>query len=73
MANDKTFQDKDEELTWDFMKDRVDQFAGKRVLDICGGIGRNGELLKHHFTKIDILDLEPSFELVPIEKQGKLI
>ncbi len=67
MANNDKFRKEDEKKTKAFFVDRVDQFAGERVLDICGGIGRNGELLSQHFTKIDIIDLEPAFDLVPIE------
>ena len=48
-------------------------FTGERVLDICGGIGRYGELLQQRFNKIDILDLQPDFGTIPHEKQGKLI
>ena len=66
MANDEEFQKKDEELTRDFMIDIVTNFSGYRVLDICGGIGRNGKLLAEHFEKIDILDLEPSFGSTPL-------
>ena len=55
------------------MNDIVAHFTGHRVLDICGGIGRNGELLAEHFEKVDILDLEPSFGSTPPEKYGRLI
>ena len=48
------------------MIDIVTNFSGYRVLDICGGIGRNGKLLAEHFEKIDILDLEPSFGSTPL-------
>jgi len=59
MAHGLDFQEKDEELTKDFLKDIVNDFSGNRVLDICGGIGRNGKLLKDHFDTIDIIDLDP--------------
>ena len=48
-------------------------FSGERVLDICGGIDRNGKLLAKHFKKIDIIDLEPEFRTTPLDKQGTLI
>ena len=51
----------------------MEGFSGERVLDICGGIDRNGKLLVKHFKKIDIIDLEPEFRTTPLEKQGTLI
>ena len=55
------------------MNEEMKGFTGERVLDICGGIGRYGELLQHRFNKIDILDLQPDFGTIPPEKQGRLI
>ena len=55
------------------MEDFTDDFTGERVLDICGGIGRYGKLLKVLFSKIDVLDLKPSFGDIPVLKQGKLM
>ena len=73
MAHGINFRTKDEELTKTFLDDHINDFNGEKVLDICGGIGRNGKLLKHHFNKIDILDLYPSFGQIPKENQGRLI
>ena len=57
MVNSKTFRDNDYKMTKKFMKYISNNFYGERVLDICGGIGRNGGLLIQRFKKIDILDL----------------
>ena len=68
MVHNKKFQKKDEVLTEEFLEDFVDEFTGERVLDICGGIGRYGKLLKYLFKKVDVLDLKPSLGDIPLEK-----
>ena len=73
MGNDGEFRDKDQKWTKKFIDNEMEGFTGDRVLDICGGLGRNGDLLQRHFNKIDILDLQPDFGTIPPEKQGKLI
>ena len=73
MAHDVEFRREDERLTLDFLEDFTEDFTGDRVLDICGGIGRYGKLLKVLFSKIDLLDLKPSFGDIPVSKQGKLM
>ena len=72
MANDTLFREPDYEETKNFLEGQMIGFTGKRVLDLCGGIGRNGDLLMHYFDTIDIIDLEPDFGSIPKEKQGTL-
>ena len=72
MANCQMFQDSDLQWTKDFMEEQMSGFVGGRVLDLCGGIGRNGQLLMQFFDTIDIIDLEPDFGSTPTEKQGTL-
>ena len=42
MGNDKKFRDFDHKWTKNFLEGQMTGFNGERVLDICGGIGRNG-------------------------------
>ena len=73
MGNDEEFSNSDLTKTERFIKRYVKDFSGERVLDICGGLGRNSELLAKRFKKIDILDLKPDFSNTPLDNQGTLI
>ena len=43
------------------------------TLDLCGGISRCGKVLQDYSHTIDVLDIKPSFELMPPGLNGQLI
>ena len=45
MANDNEFHEKDIELTKEFIVSIRELIKGERVVDLCGGISRFGEVL----------------------------
>ena len=61
MANDKKFHESDIKMTNAFLEPFKEAISGGRVLDICGGIGRCGNMLAKLFDKIDIYDLKPGW------------
>ena len=45
MANDNEFHEKDIELTKEFIVSIRELIKGEKVVDLCGGISRFGEVL----------------------------
>ena len=73
MANNKKFNEKDIEITKEFLEFLRPQISGGIVLDICGGSSRCGEVLSDMYNTIDIFDIKPSFGELAHEKRGTLI
>jgi hypothetical protein len=72
MAHNKNFSRKDISITECFIDSIKQHLHGGRVLDLCGGIARCGNVLEEHFDLIDVLDLKPSFGNISQIKQGRL-
>ena len=73
MANNDDFHVADIVLTEKFLEPFKESIRGGKVLDICGGIGRCGNMLAKLFDTIDIYDLKPSFGELEKAKCGRLI
>ena len=73
MANNEAFSAKDIAQTEAFIEKCKAHIGGSKVMDICGGLGRNSGWLSKFFNTIDVQDLYPQWGSTPPEKRGRLI